>query len=102
MYKVDRTKRRSNVATSQGDRIATTAGGERSASRPQSKALWELSPLTRGTARPGPRARPSRGIIPADAGNGLSRRRTKNDFRTNRAWRGHLNGGGQGQGSKIS
>ena len=32
-----------------GDRIATTAGGERSASRPQSKALWELSPLTRGT-----------------------------------------------------
>ena len=34
-----------------GDRIATTAGGDRSASRQQSKALWELSPLTRGTGR---------------------------------------------------
>ena len=26
----------------------------------------------------------------------------QNGFRTNCAWRGHLNGGGQGQGSKIS
>ncbi len=53
-----------------GDRIATTAGGERSASRPQSKALWELSPLTRGTAKSGSSSKLTAGIIPADAGNG--------------------------------
>ena len=49
-----------------GDRIATTAGG---AARPQSKALWELSPLTRGTDGTTDMTRSDSRFIPVATGN---------------------------------